>query len=378
MTKYEVVAQLEEISLLLDVLGEDTFRAKSYSSAARQLETFEGDFETLFAEDKLTNIRGIGKSLALEITSLKTQDTITVLQELRERVPEGVRGLFRVSGLGAKKVAALWQNGITDIQELVEAAEDGRLASMKGFGKKSAENFRKAAEFVLSSQKRMRLNVAEQLGLSLVNLLKEALPKAHIEISGSLRRCLETIGNINLLVSNVTAKDVANALESSLTVTEASKTSVTASLEGRDIYITIVNEENVGAVQAYQTGNYEYRQMLLEKANESGFELNETGLHQKGKFISTKTEEDFFKALNLSFIEPELREESNPKPVKNLLQLEDMRGLVHNHSTWSDAQNSIRESGDGRSFQKFFLRQWFKHRACLCSSKRNPANPRRA
>ncbi len=343
VSKYEVVSQLEEISLLLDVLGEDAFRAKSYSSAARQLENFEGNFETLFAENKLTTIRGIGKSLAEEIAMLATQDTLPLLDELRERVPESVRGLFRVSGLGAKKVAVLWQSGISSVEELTQAAKDGRLASMKGFGKKSAENFQKAAEFVLSSEKRMRLDVAEQFRLSLVNLLQEALPKARIEISGSLRRCLETVGNINLLISNATAKDVARGLESVLTINEVLESSVSASLEGRDIYITIVNQENFGAVQAYQTGNYEYRQMLLEKASESGFAFNETGLHQNSKLITTKTEEDFFKSLNLSYIEPELREEKNPKAVKGLLEFKDVRGLVHNHSTWSDAQNSIRE-----------------------------------
>jgi DNA polymerase (family X) len=343
MTKHEVVAQLEEISTLLDVLSEDAFRAKSYASAARQLETFEGDFETLFAEDKLTTIRGIGKSLALELSSLKTQYTMTLLQELRERVPESVRGLFRVSGLGAKKVAALWQNGITDIQELIEAAQDGRLAGMKGFGKKSAENFQKAAEFVLSSQKRMRLDIAEQLASSLIGLLENALPKSHIAISGSLRRCLETIGNINVIISGVTANGVAKILEPAVTVNEVLEHSLLANLEGREIYITIAEEENFGAALAYGTGNYEYRQMLLERASELGFELSEGGLYQNNKIIETKTEEDFFKVLKLPYIEPELREEKNPKSVKGLLEFNDMRGLIHNHSTWSDAQNSIRE-----------------------------------
>jgi DNA polymerase (family X) len=230
VSKYEVVSQLEEISLLLDVLGEDAFRAKSYASAARQLETFEGDFETLFAEDKLTTIRGIGKSLALELTSLKTQETMTLLQELRERVPESVRGLFRVSGLGAKKVAALWQNGITDIQELIEAAEDGRLERMKGFGKKSAENFHNAAEFVLSSQKRMRLDVAEHLADGLVRVLREALPKGQITVSGSLRRCLETVGNINLIISGATAKDIAKVLEFIATINEVLDHSLSSQL----------------------------------------------------------------------------------------------------------------------------------------------------
>jgi DNA polymerase (family X) len=342
VTKYEVVSQLEEISSLLDVLGEDAFRAKSYASAARNLETFEGDFETLFTENKLTTIRGIGKSLSEEIGTLKSSETLALLNELRERVPESVRGLFRVSGLGAKKVATLWQSGITSVQELTEAAEDGRLASMKGFGKKSAENFHKAAEFVLSSEKRMRLDVAEHLADGLVRVLREALPNSHVAISGSLRRCLETVGNINLLVSGATTKDVSKVLD----VIKTNEVSFYGSVEARDISITVVEEENLGAVLAYQTGNAEYRQMLVERADELGFELNERGLFispTSAKTLNTDTEEEFFKLLNLPYLQPELREEKHPKVVENLLKFKDIRGLVHNHSTWSDAQNSIRE-----------------------------------
>jgi DNA polymerase (family X) len=343
MTKHEVVSQLEEISTLLDVLGEDAFRAKSYANAARQLESFEGDFEALFNENKLTSIRGIGKSLAEEIAMLGTQEHLPLLDELRERVPESVRGLFRVSGLGAKKVAALWQNGITDVQELIEAAEDGRLASLKGFGKKSAENFQKAAEFVLTSEKRMRLDVAERLAVALVQALEQALPNIKVAVSGSLRRCLETVGNINLIVMGVTAKDVAKVLESVAKVNEVLEFSVSASVEGRDIYITIVDKENFGAVLAYQTGNYEYRQMLVERATELGFELRDNGLFKNQTLVKTQTEEGFLESLQLPYIEPELREEKNPKSVGGLLEFKDMRGLIHNHSTWSDAANTIWE-----------------------------------
>jgi DNA polymerase (family X) len=343
MTKHEVVSQLEEISTLLDVLGEDAFRSKSYANAARQLDTFEGDFETLFNDNKLTTIRGIGKSLAEEIAMLGTQENLPLLEELRERVPESVRGLFRVSGLGAKKVAALWQNGITDVQELTEAAQDGRLANLKGFGKKSAENFQKAAEFVLTSEKRMRLDVAERLAIVLMQTLEQALPDIKVTISGSLRRCLETVGNINLIVMNAITKDVAKVLESVVQINEVLESSLSASIEGRDIYITIVNRENFGAVLAYQTGNYEYRQMLLERATELGFKLRDDGLFKNQKLVKTQTEESFLENVQLPYVEPELREEKNPKNVKGLLEFKDVRGLVHNHSTWSDAANSIRE-----------------------------------
>ena len=123
----------------LELLGADGYRANAYAGAARQLDAFSGDFTELFSARRLSSLRGIGDGLASEMYALRTQPRLAVLDELYAQIPEGVRGLLRVSGLGPKKVRLLWLDGIENITELVAAIEDGRVAKLKGFGAKSAQ-----------------------------------------------------------------------------------------------------------------------------------------------------------------------------------------------------------------------------------------------
>ena len=127
LEKKGLVRQLSEVSRLLEVLGADGFRANAYAAAARSLDAFEGDFAALFAERRLHELRGVGKSLAAEMYALERLPRLAVLDELVAQVPPGVRGLLRISGLGPKKARVLWLGGIPDPAELVLAAADGRL-----------------------------------------------------------------------------------------------------------------------------------------------------------------------------------------------------------------------------------------------------------
>lgn len=343
ISKKSVAGQLKEAARLLDVLGEDAFRAKAYQSAARNLEAFEGDLADLFARGRLNEVRGIGQGLAQELYALETQDQLPILDELYERVPEGVRSLFAVSGLGAKKVGALWKSGVASLDDLAEAAEDGRIAAMKGFGKKSAQNILEGVQFALEAQKRMRLDVAELFEHVVLETLETAFPDAHFQVAGSLRRGLETVGNLNLVASGVKAKDAAEALTSIGTVHKVSETQLHASVDVRDLYIDFVPEEAFGAALLVQTGNHDYCARLKEQAKEKGFKLKVNGLYRHNRRLNTPEESDVLVRLELPFVVPERREEARPKPVPGLIKLEDVRGLVHNHSSWSDAAHSIRE-----------------------------------
>ncbi len=343
LNKKQLAAQLKEVANLLELLGEDAFRARAFMTAARNIENFEGDVAQLLQEDRLSEIKGIGSGLAAELAALKTQESLPLLEELKGRVPEGVRSLFMVSGLGAKKIAALWQSGIVSLEDLVAAAQAGRIASMKGFGKKSAENILVAAQFALNARKRMHLNVALKIAQLVIEAITQALPQARAEIAGSLRRGLETIGDINLLITGVKAPQVAKALENIVQVKDLSESQLTVLLDGRTVQIIISSEAAFGASLAFYTGNYEYRRMLLERAAELGYELREDGLFQADKLTETKSEVDLFEKLKLPFIQAERREQRQPKPTAQVITLADMHGLVHNHSSWSDAVNSIRE-----------------------------------
>ncbi|HHO56471.1 MAG TPA: DNA polymerase/3'-5' exonuclease PolX, partial [Trueperaceae bacterium] len=127
ISKKQVASQLKEVAKLLDVLGEEPFKARAYTNAIRQIENYEGDFSLLLVSDQLTQLKGIGAGLAAELAHLKEQEIIPSLLDLYERVPIGVRELFLVSGLGAKKVSALWANDIDSLEELIMAADDGRI-----------------------------------------------------------------------------------------------------------------------------------------------------------------------------------------------------------------------------------------------------------
>ena len=343
ISKKAITSQLKEAAKLLDVLGEDPFRARAYQTAARQLEGFEGDFTELFAARRLTKIRGIGQGLAQELYALETQDALPILDELHAQVPEGVRSLFRVSGLGAKKVGTLWREGIENLEDLIKAVQDGRVAALKGFGAKSAASILAGAEFAVKAQKRMRIDVAELLYGVVAEVLETALPEARVKPAGSLRRGLETVGKVEIVVTGATVQEVAEALETIVDIREQSETDLSATVEGREVHVTVVDEARFGAALLVQTGNDEYQEMLLERAGDHGYELKDTGLYQDGEPVATPEEEDVLKRLELPYIVPERRETTNPEPVPDLITFRDVRGLVHNHSVWSDAAFSIRE-----------------------------------
>lgn len=343
LNKKEIAAQLKEAANLLDVLADDAFRAKAFMNASRQIEAFEGDILDLLRDDKLTSIRGVGKGVATELAFLKTQEVIPALIELHERVPEDVRDLFKVSGLGAKKISALWQNNISGLEGLIEAVNNGSIAKLKGFGAKSAQKFAEAAQFAVEAKRRMRLDVAETLSNAVQALLKDKLPEAKIDIAGEYRRRCETIGSLEFVVTRSSLNDVQTAL-SNIDGTVSTETNViTIEIEGRLANITVVEEASFGAVLAQKTGNSVYVESLKEKALSLGLELKDEGLFQKGERIATDCETPLYEALNTPWVIPELREEKNPKQPEDIIQLNDIKGQIHNHSTWSDAVHSIRE-----------------------------------
>ena len=299
----------------------------------------------LIAERRLGEIRGVGKTLAQEIYALEDLDHLPVLGELYERVPEGVRSLFSVSGLGAKKVAALWDIGIETLEDLQAAAEDGRIAATKGFGKKSAEKLAAGAAFALNAKKRMRMNVAKALADALQDALELAFPEAKIAITGSQRRFLETVGNINVLVAGASAQQVADVLGEieHIEVLEVLEEGVHAQIEGRDIFVVFADSKSFGAALLWTTGNEAYVEGLVAKSGERGLEFNQTGLYKQGERLETLREQNVLEILDSPYIVPERREFTDPEPTTKLITASDIRGQIHNHSTWSDAVHSLRE-----------------------------------
>ena len=343
ITKKQIAAQLKEAANLLDVLGDDAFRAKAFMSASRQIENYEGDISMLLAEDRLTDIKGIGKKLAEDLSILKEREFLPVFDDLYERVPEGVRELFKVSGLGAKKISALWQHGVDSLESLVAASEDGTVASLKGFGKKSAEKFAVAAHFALEAKKRLRLDQAEALNDIILTHLQNALPKARVATAGEYRRRLETVGRLEFIISQVSEGELTETLSTLTPEFSHEGGQYSFQLDQIEVVLHHCEDDALGAVLALHTGNDDFVEGLKKKAEEGGLELRSSGLFKDDSLVKTPSEADVFASININTIAPELRESADAEAIDNLVTLDDMNGQIHNHSTWSDAVHSIRE-----------------------------------
>ena len=342
-SKKELVRQLSEASRLLELLGAPAFRANAYASAARTLDAFEGDFAVLFGERRLAELRGIGKGLAAEMYALRSRERLELLDELYTEVPEGVRGLLRVSGLGPKKARLLWLSGIDDLETLVAATQDGRVAELKGFGAKSAQALQAAAEFALAATSRFRLDEAEVAAAAVATGLADSLPDAQLHWTGEFRRGLETVGTLQGVVTGVSAGALEGSLEAFCDDVQVSGEIVRATFAGRQLELRAVEASALGAALVVTTGNDAFVGELKRKAEEKGLRLTALGLFEDKRRLETPTEADVFSALAVESTPPECRDRPLGSPTAGLITLHDMRGLVHNHSSWSDGAASLRE-----------------------------------
>ena len=339
----ELIRQLGEASRLLELLGAPNYRVNLYAGAARQLDAFSGSFADLFNERRLAELRGVGDGLAAEMYALRTRPRLAVLDELYGEIPEGVRGLLQIAGLGPKKARLLWLSGIENVTELVVAIEDGRVAKLKGFGAKSAQTILGAAKFALRSAARLRLDEAEVIAAAFGDAFVAALPDATLVWAGELRRSLETVGELRALVTGVTAEALGQGLATFCREVEANETGFQVTFGERKLGLIPVKPTALGTTLALETGDEAFSAALQEQASERGLELARAGLFQKGEQLATPGETDVFRLLELPYTPPERRDVPLGLPAENLLTLADIRGLVHNHSSWSDGAAPLRE-----------------------------------
>ncbi len=343
VSKKELVRQLSEAARLLELLGADGYRVNAYAGAARQLDAFSGDFTELFSARRLASLRGIGDGLASEMYALRTQPRLAVLDELYTQIPEGVRGLLRISGLGPKKVRLLWLDGIENITELVAAVEDGRVAKLKGFGTKSARTILEAAKFALRASARLRLDEAEMLAAAFTEAFTQTFPAATLTWVGELRRSLETVGELRALVVGVTAEALEKELETFGGESEATETGFSVTFAERTLELIPTHASALGTALALTTGDEAFTAALQERAAEKGLRLTRVGLLKAEERLATPSETDVFEFLELPYTPPERRDVPLGSATENLITLRDLRGLVHNHSSWSDGAAPLRE-----------------------------------
>lgn len=358
MDKAEVAAVLEEIAVLLELQGENPFRAGAYSKAGRTIAQLETNVEDLVAADTLDQVPGIGETLRDKITTLVTTGKLPFYEELKAKTPPGLLQMLRLPGMGPKKIKALYdQLGIDDLPKLKAGCENGAVAKLKGFGEKTQKNILDGLAFLDQVGNRVRLDQAMLIAEAVIAELKK-LPGIHrLEVCGSVRRRKETIRDIDILVSADDAGPIMDAfvkLPNVQKVIGHGETKSSVLLAGIDHHTTrilinadlrVVSAQQFPFALNYFTGSKEHNIRLRQRAIDYGYKLNEYDLAGCKKKIAD--EPDIYKALDLEYVPPELREDTGEidaaanNKLPDLLEPKDIHGVFHNHTTWSDGSASL-------------------------------------
>ncbi|HKA08139.1 MAG TPA: DNA polymerase/3'-5' exonuclease PolX [Gemmataceae bacterium] len=361
MTKEDVAAALQEIGILLELKGEPSFRTMSYHSASRALLDYQGDFPALVASGKVTEIHGIGDVMRAKIETLIQTGEIPQLTTLRAEIPPGIIQMLRVPGLGPKKVKALYdQLKIDSLDGLRAACLDGRVAKIKGFGGKTQEKILDGLRFLSEVGHRVRIDEGYSVGVALGDRLSRSPGVTRAALAGSLRRRKEVAGNVNLLAAAEYPKGAIDAFVSQPEVMQVvGRTDSTAAVvvgmavEGHRVVVPadlrIVPDDAFSFALMHLTGSKEHNARLRKRAADRGMALTETGLTADGQAIPCSSEADIYATLELSFIPPELRENTGEiegaerDELPKLIEPKDIRGVFHNHTTYSDGTATLEE-----------------------------------
>lgn len=360
MDKREIAEIFEEIALLLEMKDENPFRIRAYRNAARSLLNTEKDLKQLIRDDKLTDLEGIGTDLADKIETLATKGRLPFYEKLKKATPKGVLKLREVHGLGAKKIKILHEKlKIDSIESLKKACKEGKIAKLKGFGKRTEKNILEALGAKETYSKRHLWWDAANTAAPILDHLKKIKGVKKAEIAGSLRRNLETIGDLDFLVASSNPKPVMEWFTSQSEVSRilakgATKSSVFLK-DKMQADIRIVEESEYGFALCYFTGSKEHNVKLRERARKKGWSLSEydlsplPGKKKPPALPKIPSEADVYKVLGLPFIPPELRENAGEfeaaekGKLPNLIEEKDIRGTFHVHTTASDGKNNLSE-----------------------------------
>lgn len=352
MTNKEVAGVLEEIGLLLELAGENPFKSRTYSNMARRIETWGEDIEILVAERRLREVPGLGDALESKITELVTEGSLKYHEELRAQFPDSLFELFTIQGLGAKKIKALHDElGIDSLKKLEAACKADRVASLKGFGKRTQEKILEGIDYAGKQAGQFRLDVAWKEAERLRSLLSGMKEVVRLEVAGSLRRSKELVKDIDVLVASDAPKPIMKAFveaEGVVRVTGHGEKKSSVVLEsGMSADLRVVSEAEFAFALAYFTGSKEHNVLMRQRARERGLKLNEYGLFREdGSQVACTDEAQIFKAMGLPYIPPELREDMGEGELTEtpaLVTADDLLGVVHNHSTYSDGRASLED-----------------------------------
>lgn len=360
LTNRDIAEIFENIADLLEIKGESVFRVLAYREGAQTIRDLPRDLSAIHAEGKLTELPNIGDTLADKIEEMLTTGELQFYKRITAEIPLSLVEILHVNGVGPKKVKRFWQElGILTLPELESAAREGKLRGMSGMGAKSEQKILEGIEALKRRTNRLSIGIVLPIAQSILNdLLK--LPQAQYgDIAGSLRRYKSTIGDVDILIVSDDAAPIMDAFVNRPDVARIlghgpTKSSVEL-LQGLQVDVRVLPAARYGTALSYFTGSKDHNVRLREIALKQGLSLNETAFSNaetSEEVVLCATEEEVYKTLGLPYIPPELREDrgeieaAQAGDLPHLIELADIRGDLHMHTTWSDGHLSIREMAE--------------------------------
>ncbi len=355
MEKNDIASVLDEIATFMELTGENPFKIRAYSAGARILENMTEDLGELIDGGKLADIPGLGEALVDKITTLRRDGVLPFHQKLKASIPAGLLEVMQIPGLGPKKVRALWTLlAVEDLAKLKEVCESGAVAELKGFGAKTQDKILEGIKNRIAYGKRHRWYEAAAIAEPILVGLR-ALPQVSLaESAGSLRRARETVGDLDFLVASSEPKLIMDwfvAYPGVKEVTAHGETKSSVRFEnGLQADLRVVPAEQFYFALHHFTGSKEHNVAMRHRALGRGLSMSEWGfksVDEKSVAPGATSEEEVFRALGLPWIPPELREgngeidAAEAGKLPKLVQLSDLRGVFHNHTTESDGDHTL-------------------------------------
>lgn len=356
MNNAEIAAVFDQVADLLEFQAANPFRVRAYRNGARVIRELSESVADILADQdrQLTDIAGIGADLAGKVETLVESGSLPLLDELLQQVPASVLAMLRVPGLGPKRAATLYHElHIANLDDLREACASHRVRELKGFGEKTETAILQGLDIAVQAQQRIYWAEADQIADSIREHMASCKAVGQMEFAGSYRRGKDTVGDLDMLV---VARDPAAVMDwfakypSLGQVLSRGDTKMSVRLStGFQVDLRAVPAESFGAAWQYFTGSKAHNVVLRGMAKAKGLKINEYGVFRGDKQIGGRTETEVYGALGLPVIPPELREARQEfdwaaaHDLPNLVELGDMRGDLHTHSTWTDGMGTIEE-----------------------------------
>ena len=361
MDNAEIASVFDEMAELLEFRGENPFRIRAYRNGAKAIRELDESVETILTDEsrKLSDIPGIGKTLVEKTQTLVSTGALPQLEKLRGEVPEVVIQMSRIPGLGAKKAAKLQDElKLETLDDLRKACQEGLVGKLKGFGKKTESAILEGIAIAEQAAERIYWSAGNALANSIGDHMKDCDGIAQMQWAGSFRRGRETIGDLDLLVvakDRVAAMDHLEAYPDRSQTIGRGDTKISIRVgKAFQVDMRCVESHQFGAALQYFTGSQAHNIHTRKLAKQQGLKINEYGVFrtEDDEQVAGETEADVYAAIGLPWIEPELREDrhefdwAESKSLPNLIELSDICGDLHMHTTATDGSGTIRDMAD--------------------------------